>query len=368
MRIGVDVSIFRMNQAGIARYLHNVLCRLVEVAGHEFYLYSPVPVELNLPAGNWHVRFGAGLGSLVGSYWYQTVCPGMLAEDRIDVFWGQNQMLPVRLRRKCRRLVTVHDITAVLLPDSMPLRSRLLSRLYLIPAARAADTVLVDSLATGRLVVQCLGVPRERVRVVLPGLDRGFSAMPTHGARRRVAEAFGIKRDYLLAVGTVEPRKDYASLLKAVAMARGLPQLVIVGGRGWRCRKTMSAVRAAQAKGQVRYLGRVADVELRALYSAARLMVYPSRYEGFGLPVLEAMACGCPVVCSWSSSLPEVGGGAVAYFEVGNATALAARLQELSADDGLLRRMAADGVRRASRFSFDTTASSVLETMEETSC
>ncbi len=127
----------------------------------------------------------------------------------------------------------------------------------------------------------------------------------------------------------------------------------------------MKEIEGEVAQGRVRYLGRVADDDLPALYSAAKLMVYPSLYEGFGLPVLEAMACGCPVLCSWSSSLPEVGGNAARYFRTHDAHDLALKLRELLADDAQLERMVAEGRRQVAKFSFRKAAEQVLDLINE---
>jgi alpha-1,3-rhamnosyl/mannosyltransferase len=175
-----------------------------------------------------------------------------------------------------------------------------------------------------------------------------------------VTERFSLTGNFMLAVGTLEPRKDYLTLLKALRASRSLPPLAIVGAVGWNCSGILKAVREAEADGLVRYLGRVSDEELSALYSAAQVAVYPSFYEGFGLPVLEAMACGCPVLCSWSSSLPEVGGRAAAYFRPRDARDLAHRLNALLPDKGRLAEMREEGLAQAARFSFDRAAEQMV--------
>jgi glycosyltransferase involved in cell wall biosynthesis len=136
--------------------------------------------------------------------------------------------------------------------------------------------------------------------------------------------------------------------------------LAIVGGEGWKCRTILEQIGAKEALGGVRYLGRVEDEELSLLYSAAELMVYPSAYEGFGLPVLEAMTCGCPVLCSWSSSLPEVAGPAAHYFRPHDHDDLARQLGLLLADREELDKMSQLGLRQASLFSFRSAAREFL--------
>jgi alpha-1,3-rhamnosyl/mannosyltransferase len=152
-------------------------------------------------------------------------------------------------------------------------------------------------------------------------------------------------------------------LLRALESVPDAPLLVVVGGTGWRCRETVRRIQALEAAGRVRHLGWVEDSSLAALYSGATLMVYPSFYEGFGLPVLEAMACGCPVLCSWSSSLPEVGGDVARYFRPRDGGDLARRIRELIDDAAVLAEMSAKGRRRAQGFSYRTSAEQMLRLM-----
>ena len=171
---------------------------------------------------------------------------------------------------------------------------------------------------------------------------------------------FGLARDYVLFVSTIEPRKDHLTLLRAIARVPHAPLLVLAGGVGWRCNSILREIRVAEDAGRVKYVGRVDDDWLPALYSAATISVYPSVDEGFGLPVLEAMSCGCPVLCSDSSSLPEVGGDAACYFRTGDSEDLARRLTELLGDGDRLDAMSAAGLNQANRFSFRSAAEEIL--------
>jgi alpha-1,3-rhamnosyl/mannosyltransferase len=175
-----------------------------------------------------------------------------------------------------------------------------------------------------------------------------------------VAEKFGLPSDYLLTVGTIEPRKAHASLLSALETVPDAPVLVVVGNIGWHHGPIVAAIRHHERAGRARFLGRVTDADLAALYSAAKLTIYPSFYEGFGLPVLEAMSCGCPVLCRWSSSLPEVGGSAAAYFRGRGPENLASEIRRLLSDSARLEMMAAAGLQRAKEFNFRRAAEQVV--------
>jgi len=361
IRIGVDVSVLLAPQAGIARYVLNMLSSMLKLASPDvsLFLYASHPVSVPLPGGRWQLRTDSGIRGRIRSIWLQEVCPRWISADRVQVFWGQHYV-PLRLRRTCLRLVSLHDLTGVVCPNTMPLSSRLISRVLLRRSVRAADMVLADSRATARLADKLLGVEANKIVIVYPGLADGIGPVARDAATMHVAERFGITAGYILAVSTIEPRKDYEVLLRAVENVKDAPLVVIAGSEGWRCQSTMRQIAALENRGRVRYIGRVDDRDLSALYSAARFMIYPSVYEGFGLPILEAMACGCPVLCSWSSSLPEVGGAAAHYFRAHDPHDLAAKMREMIADQRARDQMASLGRHQAERFSFDLAAQQLL--------
>lgn len=360
-RIGIEVGILGPAKAGVARYLWNMVRELMLLAPEvEILFYSAWPVEIPLAPGNWRLRESHGISRRVFQLWVQTGLPRLLAADRVDVFWGQGYAVPQRGTGGCARVLTVHDLTPMLFPNSMERRTRMSYGLFMPGAARSADAVVAVSQATARLARLLLGVKPESMTVIYEGVDPSFVRMGRDAARRHVLTAFGLSGDFVLCVGTVEPRKNLQVLLDAVGSMDKPPTLVLAGAPGWRCQTMMAAIRAAELAGGVKYLGPVDDVELAALYSSARLLVYPSLYEGFGLPVLEAMACGCPVLCSWSSSLPEVGGRAARYFRPRDVRDLSERLARLLSDDRELDRMSRDGLLQAAAFSYSKAAQELL--------
>ena len=361
MRVGVDAVPFAYEHTGTVRYLRSILDEMLVLDPTvEFLLYAPMPIAPPLRKGNWRVCLVPGGLLSRPIAWAQHVLPRALYADRVDAFWGQPTNLPLRLRHQCFRVLTVHDLAHYVVPESMRFRIWLRMRLQLASMARAADVVIADSRATANLAHRYLGVRKNCLRVVHAAAQSGFHPVPKEEASVAVAGRFGLPRDYLLAVGTIEPRKDHLTLLRALAAVPGAPLLVLVGGIGWKVKPILAQIRVQEKAGRVRYLGRVDDEWLPALYSAAGLSVYPSLYEGFGLPVLEAMACGCPVLCSDSSSLPEVGGNAAAYFRTGDDSDLARKLRSLLFDEERLTVMSAAGSARARHFSFHRAAQEVL--------
>jgi glycosyltransferase involved in cell wall biosynthesis len=362
--IGVDAGTFADVRAGVSRYLRETLSgMMVASPDDDFVLYSPVRIEVPLPRGRWRVRIPRMRRWSVPGHWLRDTIPRAIAEDGVDVFWGQNAMMPLRLRRPCRRVLTVHDVTGLIYPRTMRLSHRLSWDFNFRAAVRAADAVVAVSRATAQLVHRLVGTSAAKLVVIHEGCSSGLEPVARGDAQQRAAERFGLPEEFMLTVGTLEPRKDHATLLQVVRREANLPLLVIAGAIGWNSRGILRLVRRAESEGRARYVGRVSDPELAILYSAARLMLYPSLYEGFGLPVLEAMACGCPVLCSWSSSLPEVGGSAARYFRPRDTDDLSRQLRMMVGDQRLLSEMRVRGLERSARFSFSRAAEQVLDVL-----
>jgi glycosyltransferase involved in cell wall biosynthesis len=366
MRIGIDAVPFAFEQAGIARYLGNVLEEMRDLAPNvEYLLYSPLPVTVPMKGGDWCLRTAPRGLSQRPTVWVQTVLPSLLASDRVDAFWAQPTNLPISLRRWCFRVLTVHDLVPYVRPESMRLRAWMRMRLMLRPEARAADAVVTDSYATASQAHRYLGIRSSRVRVVYAASAPWCRPVPANEAREVLGREFALSPGYVLCVSTIEPRKDHLTLLRALESVPDAPLLVLAGASGWRSTCILEAIRNHENRGRVKYLGRVDDRLLPVLYSGAMFSVYPSLYEGFGLPLLESMACGCPVLSSDSSSLPEVGGRAARYFRTGDAASLAAEIQGMLGDKPSLDAMSEAGLARAGLFSFRRAAEQLLGIIQE---
>ena len=367
MRIGVDAVALDEAGAGVSRYVREILMGMMANSpSDDFVLYSWNPIHMPVASGNWRARVArSGRWSAPG-HWLRDTLPRMIAEDAIDVFWGQNTVMPLRLMRPCRRVVTVHDVTGFVVPHTMELKGRLYWNLDFRAAVSTADAVIAVSAATARLLCRLLGVPHDRVTVVYEGCSSRSTAATPSVTDREVASRLDLPGEFMLTVGTLEPRKGHATLLEAIGRGSRFPPLVIAGAVGWNSRGILRLVREAENDGRARYLGRVSDEELAVLYRAAQIMIYPSLYEGFGLPVLEAMACGCPVLCSWSSSLPEVGGSAARYFRPHDAGDLARQLRGVLADEHDLAEMKARGIEQAAKFSFRRASEQTLDILRGT--
>lgn len=267
------------------------------------------------------------------------------------------------LRYRGPTVVTVHDISWIRYPETHP-RERVREMNRVMPAVlRRADHVVVDSEFVRREVIEHYGLAPERVTTILLGVASEFRPVAASGP---VLAQYGLQAGrYILAVGTLEPRKNLSTVIAAFSRlpdsVRRQTPLVIVGMHGWGMEKFSAGLQQMIARGEVVLTGYVAQEELPALYSGARMFVYPSIYEGFGLPPLEAMACGTPVIVSNRASLPEVVGDAGLLVEALDDEAIRRHMQSLLEDDALHARLARAGQERAAAFTWRRFALQTLD-------
>ena len=274
---------------------------------------------------------------------------------------------PRRRRDAPPAVVFVHDLAFRLRPAEVPWQQRLYMGTLLGPALRNAAAVLVPSETTKRDVLAAYPLPGLDGRLTV--VPEGVSAPPPPGMLPE-----GIEPGFILAVGTVEPRKNYPRLLAAYRQLRsrpgalpivigrrvGVPQLVIAGRPGWAYGDTLHRI---QSEPGVRFLGHVDEATLEVLYQSASMLAFPSLYEGFGLPLLEAMAHGLPALIGKSGSLPELAGGAAVEVDADDTDAIAAGLERLLADPGLRARLGEAGRQRAAGFTWEKAAVATLEVL-----
>jgi len=291
-----------------------------------------------------------------------------------DLLFVPAHVLPLIHPR--RSVVTVHDLGYHYYPETHTLSQNLYLRWSTRYNARAAARVLADSEATRRDLIHYYGTPPDRIVVVYPGRDEALAPVTDPTLLAAVRARYGIPGPYLLYVGTLHPRKNLGVLLHAFAANLFSPSaglrslfsplsLVLAGQKGWRSAEIFDQVRRLGLEDRVLLPGYVPDADLPALLSGALAFVFPSLYEGFGFPVLEAMACGTPVICSDASSLPEVAGDAALRVNPRQGAELAGALARLVADEGLRRELVERGFRQVQRFSWRRCAEQVLTILEE---
>lgn len=299
-----------------------------------------------------------------------------LAARPPDALFVPAHVLPVsfiraQVQRRIRTVVTVHDVGYRRFPDAHPSVQRLYLDLGTRLSVRCADVVIADSEATRRDVLHFYGIAHDRVVVAHPG-PLPLVEVQEDEARRTLAKfGLGDGRPYVLHVGTLQPRKNLRRLIQAWARVIARPdlagmRLVLAGGPGWGSEDLRAEVEATGLQSSVVLTGYVSDTEKAALMRSARAYVFPSLYEGFGFPVLEAQAAGIPVACSNVSSLPEVAGDAALLFDPLDVEAIARALETIVLDEGVRARLVAAGHRNLTRFSWEACARIVLEGLEGT--
>lgn len=314
---------------------------------------KPVPV----PDGG---RLHEGHRFPIRAAWMEACVPRAIAAIAADLAHFTNYTAPLGLERPY--VVTIHDMSLALLPECSTWKMRLIVPRVLPRVARRARLVLVPSIATREDVVRLLPVDPGRVRVIPHAAPRAFAEAP--------AATSADHPPYFLFVGNLEPRKNLARALRAFArVAPSLPghRFLVVGRPGWKYDDVLAEIARPALAGRVELRGYVGEDELPALYRGATAFVYPSLYEGFGLPVIEAMACGAPVLTSNVSALPELAEGAAVLVDPRDETALGEALRALATDAGLRERLRAAGLARAARYSWGATADRTVEAYEEAS-
>lgn len=363
MLIGIDASrTVTARPTGTEIYSRRLIQALLALKGpHRFRLYfRDAPPADVFP--------GAELRPIpLGRVWTHVRLSWEMARRPPDVLFVPAHVLPLVHPRAS--LVTVHDLGYLYFPEAHPWRQRLYLDCSTRWSARAAAHLLADSQATKADLVARYGVPPGKVTVAYPGRDEALVPVRDAAAIEAAKARYGIEGHYFLYLGTLQPRKNLVRLIAAFAAAKSEilttdPALVLAGKRGWLYEGLFDQVRRLGLEGRVLFPGYVADEDKAALLSGALAFVFPSLYEGFGLPVLEAQACGCPVVTGANSSLPEVAGDGALLVDSGDTGAIAAALARVAADPDLRRRLIERGLANVRRFSWAACARSALEAME----
>jgi len=367
MLIGIDTSRAVIGQrTGTENYSLNLIRHLLTLGGgHRYRLYFTRPPSLGLfpPMANCEFRVMP-----FPRLWTHLRLSLEMIRRPPDVLFIPAHVLPILHPRAS--VVTIHDLGYLYFPRA----HRPLDRLYLDLStrfnARAAAHLIADSIATKRDLAECYGVDAAKITVAYPGYDAtAFRPVRDETAIEVVKARYGIASEYILFVGTIQPRKNLVRLIEAFANLQTCKlanlQLVIAGKRGWLYEGIFQRVEKLGLEGQVVFMGYVAEQDLPALFSGAKLFAFPSLYEGFGLPILEAMACGTPVVCSNASSLPEVAGDAAILVDPLDVEELAAAMERVLRDKELQAEMIERGFEQAKRFSWEKCAQETLAVLEE---
>lgn len=361
MRIGVKISPLTVLRAGIPNYIFNLLGALaVEDLENEYFLYTcrPLPMDPGLPERFRVVRVRFPSPHL--QLWYQAGLPLRMKRDRLDLFHDPVYPLPFLL--PVPGVITVHDISNYTDPGVHSFRSAMAAKLY--PRhLRKARRIITDSFFTASELARLFPWTSGKTDVIHLGVSDVFRPVEDPAVLEAVSIKYGLPSPFLLFLGTLEPRKNLDRLLEAYASScERIPHsLVIAGGLGWKYEKLLQRISSHSAAERIHLTGFVEEADLPAILSMAEFMIYPSLLEGFGLPILEAMACGTPVVTSNVSSMPEIAGDAACFVDPLSVASIAGGIEAMASDEALRRKLSAKGLERASLFSWRRTARKTLE-------
>jgi glycosyltransferase involved in cell wall biosynthesis len=333
-----------------------------------YYLYSDRDFELPWEDDRWQKRIRSPLPLLPGTLWLQTVGRRMMIRDRLDIFWGTAAMLPLALPSAVAKVVTIHDLIWPLYSEIVDPFNRCMHWLFVERSVRQADRVIAVSQSTARDLQRVWEVPESKIEVVHHGVSPAYRPQDPRAAAEHVASKYGVSKDYILTVGTLVPHKNLVTLVEAMRILRERRelsfQLLVVGAKGWNSGKLLAAVQRAGFTGRdIRFLGFVPEEDLPMLYSGSCSFVFPSLYEGFGLPLVEAMACGVPIVASNTSSIPEVVRDAALLVPPAQPEAFAEAILRVRSDNDLRRTMTEKGLCQAACFRWEKAARQLLECM-----
>ena len=362
MRFGLDGIPLREKKSGIGHYTLELARALAALAPeHEFELVSPGPfssTENSTP--NLHFTDAHARG-LRRRYWWPIGLPLYCRRASFALFHGTNFDLPYWTT--CPTVLTIHDLSLLLHPQTHEAHLVRRARRVLPLTVRKATAIITPSETVKREVCEHLSVSEAKVFAIPEAARACFYPAPS-SVTEPVRQRLGIQPEFILFVGTVEPRKNLLTLARAFEQIEK-SQLVIAGQKGWLSDDLMAYLEKSEIRDRVLFTGHLSDDDLRALYSSCRVFVYPSLYEGFGLPLLEAMACGAPVVTSNVGAIVETVGDAARLISPTDANALAQAITALLDDTSEREHRSAAGIEHAKKFSWERTAAATWKVYQK---
>jgi glycosyltransferase involved in cell wall biosynthesis len=361
MKIGIDYTAAIHQSAGIGRYTRELINTLASastngVTPHYRLFVADAGRQLDaLPPGpNFSWCPTRITERWLARLWFRLHLPLPIQTwtGPLDLYHATDFVLPP-VMPQTRTIVTIHDLSFVREPAiTMPGMSRYLNT-WVPHSVNRADHVIAVSEATRQDLIELYHTPPDKISVLHHGVGSTFKPITDAARLNAVRNKYSLDdAPFVLSVGTIQPRKNYRRLIQAFAHIDPPVKLVIGGGKGWQVEEVLDEVARLGLTNRIHFPGYIADEDLPALYSAAILFIYPSLYEGFGLPALEAMACGTPVIASNQSSLPEVVGNAGLLVDPRDVEAIAAAMGQLLEDDNRRREISALGLQQAARFTW----------------
>lgn len=367
MKIGINVSVLKAgeNISGIGYYTYRIVKELLDNdTENEYYLFSNCELSVHFPENSRvHNILYTCKNRLL---WSRYLLGWQIRKLNLDIFWSPTHNLPFVKQKKTKYYMTVHDIANHILENISQSKSsqQKYLRLILDHSCKIADRIIVPSIATKNDLVEHFDVDPRKISVIYEGGDKETNVKPA--GEQELKEKYQIKKPYFLYVGTLQPRKNIETIVNAflcLAKEELTSQLVLAGGTGWGMDKVLEKIQKSESKDRIVLTGYVSEEEKAGLYKNAEAFLFPSLYEGFGIPILESFSYGVPVITAKNSSLPEVGGDAAIYIEnVMSSEELEERMKMvlgLSEADRIL--LSEKGIRQFNRFTWKKCAREISE-------
>jgi glycosyltransferase involved in cell wall biosynthesis len=372
MRIAIDYTAAIRQGTGIGNYVRSLVdALLVQDSWNQYTLFTsgrptgehPLPQAENVRGRSIIIP-----DRYLNILWYRWRLPlyATFFTGQVDIYHGPDFVLPP-INGKVHKIVTVHDLVFVEHPEYyVPQMAAYLNKV--VPeAVAAADVIAAVSQATSQTLIERSKTPPEKITIIPNGIQPYFRRITDPILLSATRHKFGLKHPFVLGVGTLEPRKNHLGLIKAFhkvqSAAGNKPRpamLALAGGPGWLYDETQQLITKLKLENKVRFLGHVTELELITLYSMADVFVFPSFFEGFGVPLIEAMACGAPVITSNTSSMPEVAGDAALLIDPHNSGQIAKAMQQVLENEQLRDELRQKGYARAQNFTWPKSASKML--------
>lgn len=367
MNIAIDARFLKGVRTGVGKYTHNLIHSIIRIGSNENFLLfvNDIPEKIQLH----NVSFKK-LQITIESHpqneiWENVILPIYLRKNKIDVFHSPAFFLPLFLPGT-KKIVTIHDLAVFRHPESFPYKFAKYFQFIVKTAVKNADRIIADSETVKLELMNILAVKGYKITVVYVGVDEGL--VVNEREINSFRQTSGLTNGFILFAGTIEPRKNLVNLIKAFSILkeRGFKQkLVIAGKRGWLYENIIEEARNCRYSDDIIFTGYVSDEELRHHYSSCDVFVYPSLYEGFGLPPLEAMACGAPVVVSDIPVFREVLGDSAFFVQAESPAPIADGVEKILTDAKLREKLIIAGREQVKRYSWEKTAIETLRVYKE---
>lgn len=365
IKIGIISEPLNGNLTGVGYYTYHIIKSLIENdKKNQYFLINWKKTSLSPLVPSIIVK--NPFKKILATYgWYLTL-PFQLRNHKLDFIFNPSSV-PTFFKFKQKYIITIHDLSPIIFTKTHKFGKNLIYRYLLPKTLKEAYGIIADSNNTKEDIIKYFGLPAGKIKVVYPGVDKKYKLIDKKIILEKIKNRYKLPNKFILNVGTLEPRKNIESLLRVFSkIKKNLNYyLVIVGIKGWKYKKIFSLINKLKIKNKVIFTGYIKETDLPAIYNLASLFVYPSLYEGFGLPPLEAMACGCPTVISNVSSLPEVCGEAAYYINPYTINSISKGIEKALGDKNLRKKMIEDGLKQAKKFNWGKTSREILKIYEQ---